>query len=144
MIRSIFLITICLLIGSCNSLNSVVKAKKEGKGTTEVYEIGMEDAWKLAKKSFRWGGSDAIEEYEDDGYMLTSSGMNLVSSGAVMGAWLESIDDTHTKVTVITKRRIATQIATTLTEGKYHKYFKAGVGYIKQGKKLPIDAPNVD
>ncbi len=29
-------------------------------------------------------GSDAIEEHKDKGYMLTSSGMNLVSYGAVM------------------------------------------------------------
>lgn len=144
MIRSIAIITLCLLFGSCNSLNSVIKAKSEGKGTTETYEIGMDDAWEVAKKAFRWGGSDAIEAYKEEGYMLTSSGMNLVSSGAVMGAWVESVDATHTKVTVITKRRIATQIATTLTEGTYHKYFKVGVDYVKQGKKLPIDAPELN
>lgn len=144
MIRSIFLIFICLSIASCSNLNTVVKAKKDGKGTTETYAIGMDDAWKLAKKSFRWGGSDAIEEYEEDGYMLTSSGMNLVSSGAVMGAWLEKVDDTHTKVTVITKRRIATQIATTLTESKYHKLFKAGAAYVMRGEKLPVEAPEVN
>jgi len=140
-ISLILLSFICL---SCNSLNSVIKAKQEGKGTTEVYNIGVEDAWKIAKKSFRWGGADAIEEYEDEGYMLTSSGMNLVSSGAVMGAWIEPINDTQTKVTVITKRRIATQIATTLTEGKWQKYFAAGVDIVNNGKSLPFEAPDVN
>lgn len=138
------LILSVVFLFSCNSLNSVVKAKQEGKGTTEVYNIGAEDAWKIAKKSFRWGGSDAIEEYEDEGYMLTSSGMNLVSSGAVMGAWVEPISDEQTKVTVITKRRIATQIATTLTEGKWHKFFAEGVRLTNAGQPLPLEKPNVE
>ena len=59
--------------------------------------------------------------------MLISSGMNLVSASAVIGAWLESVDAAQIKVTVITKRRIAT----TLNEGRFPKYFKAGVGYVK-------------
>jgi len=132
-----------LLLASCSTLNSVVKAKEEGKGTVEIYDVNMEDAWTLAKKSFRWGGADAIEEYKEEGYMLTSKGMNLVSSGSVMGAWIEPARDGKTKVTVISKRRISTQIATGLTEGKFHKYFAAGSDMLKKGQKLPLSAPEV-
>ncbi|MFT4565308.1 MAG: hypothetical protein ACI9FN_000261 [Saprospiraceae bacterium] len=75
---------------------------------------------------------------------FTSSGMNLVSFGGVIGPYLESVDATHTKVTVITKRRIATQIATTLTEVVFQRFFKVGAGNVKSDTKCPIDVPNVD
>jgi len=33
-----------------------------------------------------------IEEHRKEGFMLTSGGMNLVSYGAYMGAWIEPVD----------------------------------------------------
>ena len=73
--------------------------------------------------------------------MLTSSGMNWVSWGAVMGAWIDPVDKDNTRVTVVTKRRIATNIATTLTETTYHKRFAQAVEIIKAGKSLPATPP---
>ena len=73
--------------------------------------------------------------------MLTSSGMNLVSGGAVMGAWVEQVNKESTKVTVVTKRRIATNIATTLTETTFHKRFAQAVDIVKAGKPLPSAPP---
>lgn len=131
------------LLSSCSTLNTVVKAKEEGKGTTKIYDVSTDQAWDIAKKSFRWAGSDAIEEYKEDGYMLTSKGMNLVSSGSVMGAWIETAGTDQSKVTVVSKRRISTQIATGMTEGKFHEYFAEGTRIIKSGKKLPSTAPSL-
>lgn len=125
----------------CATMSDVVRAKYEGKGTTKIYPVNANQAWKIAKTVFRWEGVDAIEEHREDGYMLTSSGMNFVSWGAVMGAWIESIDETTTRVTVITKRRIATNIATTLTETTFHKRFAQAVEIIKEGKSLPVTPP---
>ena len=73
--------------------------------------------------------------------MLTSSGRNLVSYGAVMGAWIEPVDQTQTKVTVVTKRRLAMNVATTLTESTFQKRFAQAVDIIKAGKPLPPVAP---
>jgi hypothetical protein len=74
--------------------------------------------------------------------MLTSSGMNLVSWGAVMGAWIKSIDKDNTEVTVVTKRRITINVATTLTEGTYHRRFAQAVEIIKKGQPLPRSTPD--
>jgi hypothetical protein len=68
--------------------------------------------------------------------------MNLVSYGAVMGAWIEPIDKDNTKVTVVTKRRIATNIATTLTEATFQKRFAQAVDIVKAGKPLPFEPPS--
>lgn len=73
--------------------------------------------------------------------MLTSSGMNLVSWGTVMGAWINPVDTDHTRVTVVTKRRVTINIATTLTEGTFHKRFAQAVEIVKLGKELPELAP---
>ncbi len=140
----ILAIATAFLMSGCSTLNNVIEAKEQGKGTVEIYDVGMDDAWTLAKKSFRWGGADAIEEYKEEGYMLTSKGMNLVSYGSVMGTWLESIGDGKIEVTVISKRRISTDIATGMTEDKYHRLFAKGVEILKSGEKLPLSAPDLD
>jgi len=66
----------------------------------------------------------------------------LVSWGAVMGAWIEPVDKDNTKVTVVTKRRVTVNIATTLTESTYHRRFAQALDIVKKGQPLPRNAPN--
>ncbi len=145
--KSIVLLTALLSIGSlftagCSTTNDVIRVKEAGsEGTTKVYPVTTDQAWEIAKTVFRWEGADAIEEHRSEGYMLTSSGPNLVSWGAVMGAWIEKVDDNNTKVTVVTKRRISMNLATTLTETTFHKRFAQGVDIVKSGQPLPRIAP---
>jgi len=93
----------------CSTTSDVLKAKSEG--TSQVYPVNADQAWKIARTVFRWEGADAIEEHRDENYMLTSSGRNLISEGTVMGAWVDPVDKNNTKVTIVTKRRITTNIA---------------------------------
>jgi hypothetical protein len=130
------------LAQGCRTMSDVVKDKESG--TTKVYAVDSDQAWKIAMQVFRWEGSDAIEEHRDQNMMLTSSGMNLWSPGSFMGAWVEAIDATTTKVTIVTKRRIATQLATTLTETTFHNRFQQAVDIVKSGKPLPIEPPSTE
>ena len=127
------------LLAGCATMGDVVRAKNEG--TANVYPVNADQAWEIAKTVFRWEGADAIEEHKSEGYMLTSSGMNWVSWGAVMGAWIEPVDKDNTRVTVVTKRRIATNVATTLTETTFHKRFAQAVEIVKKGNRLPSNPP---
>jgi hypothetical protein len=127
------------LLAGCATMGDVVRAKDEG--TANVYPVNADQAWEIAKTVFRWEGADAIEEHKSEGYMLTSSGMNWVSWGAVMGAWIEPVDKDNTRVTVVTKRRIATNVATTLTETTFHKRFAQAVEIVKKGNRLPSNPP---
>jgi len=54
------------------------------------------------------------------------SGMDLVSWGAVMGAWIDPIDANNGKVTVVTKRRLSMNVTTTLTKDTFHKTLRPG------------------
>jgi hypothetical protein len=137
----IFVILIAISIASgCASMNDVLNSKDEG--TVQVYNVNSEQAWEIAKTVFRWEGTDAIEEHKDQNYMLTSSGANFISMGAVMGAWVEPVDQNNTKVTVVTKRRMATNVATTLTESTFQKRFAQAVDIVKSGRPLPANPPN--
>jgi hypothetical protein len=120
-----------------------MRVKEEGsEGTSKVYPVNTDQAWEIAKLVFRWEGSDTIEEHRDQRYMLTGSGMNWEFWGAVMGAWIDPVDKDNTKVTVVTKRRITINIATTLTEETFHKRFSQAVEIVKKGQPLPRNAPD--
>jgi len=138
----IVLLSFAALLNGCATMNDVVRVKEAGtEGTTKVYPVNADQAWDISKAVFRWEGTDAIEEHKDQGYMLTSSGVNLVSWGTVMGAWIKPIDNDNTEVTVVTKRRITMNIATTLTESTYHRRFAQAVDILKKGQALPRNAP---
>jgi len=131
-----------IFFGGCATTNDVIRVKEAGsEGTARVYPVTVDQAWDVATTVFRWEGADAIEEHRAEGYMLTSSGPNLVSWGAVMGAWVERVDDNSTKITVVTKRRISVNIATTLTESTFQRRFAQAVDIIKKGQPLPRVAP---
>lgn len=135
-------VTLSILVSGCSTMQDVVKVKQSGsEGTTRNYAVTEAQAWEIAKTVFRWEGADAIEEHRDQHYMLTSSGVNLVSWGAVMGAWVEPVKDDETKVTVVTKRRVTVNVATTLTETTFHKRFAQAVSIVKKGQPLPPEAP---
>lgn len=138
-LKTLMMLLMIILIGGCATMGDVAVSKDAG--TSAVYPVTEDQAWDISKAVFRWEGADAIEEHRKDGYMLTSSGMNMVSWGAVMGAWLDPVDKDRTKVTVVTKRRLSMNIATTLTETTFHKRFAQAVEIVKAGKPLPIKAP---
>lgn len=142
--RSIALLGLVLItaLGSgCSTMQDVVQAKESGReGVTQTYPVAPNQAWDIAKTVFRWEGADAIEEHRDQGYMLTSSGINLVSYGTVMGAWIEPAGP-GSKVTVVTKRRVQTNLFTTLTESTFHRRFGQAVDIVRSGRPLPPVAP---
>lgn len=130
------------LLAGCATMSDVVQSKAEGKGLAEVYPVTTDQAWEISKVVFRWEGADAIEEHRSEGYMLTSSGMNLVSYGAVMGAWIEPVTNDTTRVTIVTKRRLSMNVATTMREKTFHKRFAQAVDIVKAGKELPLTPPD--
>ncbi len=132
-------IIVSLLISSCASISDAIKAKNEG--TVMSYAVDSDKAWTIARKVLRWEDAETIEEHKDENYMVTTVGADFVSAGAVVAVWVEPIDKTNTKITVVTKRKMATNVATGLTESKFQKRFSQAVEILKSGKTLPEDAP---
>ena len=134
-----FLIIVSFFLASCATMSDVLKSKNEG--TSQVYAINVDLAWETAMTVLRWESCETIEEHRSSGYMLTTVGQDFVSAGSLVGVWIESIDKENTKVTIVTKRKLQTNLATGLTESKFHLRFNQAVDIIKSGKTLPIDAP---
>jgi len=137
-VRLPFLLMVAIL-ASCQTMSDVVRAKNEG--AAKLYPVSGDQAWKIAMTVFRWEGADAIEEHRDEGYMVTSSSPGLATYGTLMGAWIEPITETQTQVTVVTKRRVVTNLITTLTETTFHIRFAQAVDILKAGKPLPVTPP---
>ncbi|RPI73633.1 MAG: hypothetical protein EHM47_05760, partial [Ignavibacteriales bacterium] len=99
------LVTLLTLSG-CASMSDVLQSKNEG--TVNVYPVNEEEAWKIAMTVLRWEDAETIEEHRDEHYMLTTTGVNLVSAGTLIGVWVEPVNENDTKVTVVTKRKMQT------------------------------------
>jgi len=135
-------IFILFFLISCATMSDVLSSKDDG--TAQVYPVNFNRAWDIATTVLRWEGAESIEYHKDKGYMVTQTGQNLVSAGALIGVWVDKADASHSKVTVVTKRKMATNIATGLTEATFHSRFAQAVDIVKSGKSLPIEAPSYD
>ena len=137
-----FCTLVCFVMTGCATMSDVLKSKDEG--TVQTYPVKLDQAWEIAMTVLRWEGCETIEEHRTSGYMLTTVGQNFVSKGSLVGVWVEAINKKDTKVTVVTKRKVQTNMATGLTETTFHRKFAQAVGLVKRGKQLPIDEPPDD
>lgn len=128
-----------IAVSGCASMSDVLKSKDDGMAVN--YPINESQAWDIAFTVLRWEDCETIESHKSQGYLLTTVGRNFISEGSLVGVWFEKIGDNNTKVTIVTKRKISTNLATGLTEGTFHRRFEQAVKIIKSGKKLPIEAP---
>jgi hypothetical protein len=130
---------LCMFIVGCATMSDVLKSKNDG--TAQSYPVKSDQAWEIAMTVLRWEGCETIEEHRSSGYMLTTVGQNFVSAGSLVGVWVEVVDEGNTKVTIVTKRKVQTNLATGLTESTFQRRFAQGVDIVKKGQTLPIDPP---
>lgn len=135
-----FYIVLLIMLVGCATMSDVLKDKDEG--TAEIYNVDKDIAWEIATTVLRWEGCETIEEHKISNYMLTTVGQNFVSAGSLVGVWVDPIDNNNTKITVVTKRKVQTNIATGLTESTFHDSFSKAVNIVKSGQSLPLEEPN--
>ncbi len=121
-IMGFLLIGIC--ITGCATLHDVVRSKERGEGTSRVYPVNADQAWEIAKTVLRWERTEAVEEHRSEGYMLTSSEKSLISWGAMIGVWIEPLNNDSTRVTFVVKRRDPTEVFIPVTEAIFHDDFE--------------------
>jgi hypothetical protein len=83
-------------------VDAVLLAKKTGtEGVARVYAIPSDQAWEIARAVFRWEKVDEVGEHRAENYMIASSGMKMVAFGTVIGVWIEPVELTTTRITVV-------------------------------------------
>jgi len=117
----IMLVTPLLLIG-CATMNTVKSGKDSG--TAVVYETTKDNAYSYAKKILREVGGKVSSESEEKGEIFAVTGAEVGSYGSYIGIWVQSVGEKKTEVTVYTRRVLATQLTTGISESDFHKKFK--------------------
>jgi hypothetical protein len=112
-----------ILTGCANTFTDLVKSKEEGKGTSRVYRVNVDQAWEIAKTVLKWEGIDDIRENRPEGYMVIKSGETWFYKVNLMGVWIEPIDKVQSTVTVITKSKTSLDTFLGLSETGFHEHF---------------------
>jgi hypothetical protein len=116
-------------LAGCAHLGDLQKEHERGHGTVLVYSVAPDRAWDTSESILRGAGAETVEEHRDKGYMVASTTLGAGgSAGTYIGVWIEPVGADHTKVSVITKRKVEAAIITALTEDGFHKKFGASVG----------------
>jgi predicted small secreted protein len=131
-----------MLFASCATMNGLKDSKADGVAVT--YPVDKDRAWDIAKKVLDWQGAGELEEHREQNYILTSTSMNLISYGSVVGVWFDPIGKESTKVTVLTRRRVAINLAPGMRESRFHDYYGYAVKEVKAGRTLPESSPLLD
>ena len=118
----ILLLPIALLMAGCSTLADARAAK--GKGLSYIYEGSFDDVWGSVPKAIQAmgsGGPKIVSENKQEGYILAQGGMSFVSYGENVAIFVEKIDDTKTKVEIISKRTLATNVVAADWAPRLHK-----------------------
>jgi hypothetical protein len=131
-----------IFLSSCATMNGLKGDKADGLAV--IYPIDKDRAWDIAKTVLDWEGAGDIEEHKSAGYMLTSTSINLISYGSVVGVWFDPVGKESTKVTILTRRRVAINIAPGMRESRFHEYYDHAVREVRAGRPLPESSPLLD
>jgi len=112
-----------ILTGCANTFSDLVRSKEEGKGTSRVYKVNVDQAWEIAKRVLQWEGTGEIKENRSEGYMVINSGSTLFYKITLIGVWIEPMDKNQSKVTVIIKSKTSADTIRGLSEKDFHESF---------------------
>lgn len=134
------LLFIALLPGCTATMQDVIEA--ENQGTAVVYPVTLNEAWDISRSVLHWEGADLIESHREEGYMLSTVPQSFWSTGGLVGVWIDSVTQHHTKVTIVVKKRHPQTIGgPPFTESDFQKKFAEAVEIVSSGKPLPLEAP---
>jgi hypothetical protein len=112
----------------CQTMGDVVGAHQVHDGTSVVYDVPPAAAMAIAVEVLHDEGNAQLEVHASEGYVLASFDMNGLSWGTEAGVWVEPAGPQASRVTVVTKRRVAINAVTILTEDGFHRDFALAVG----------------
>ena len=114
-------VLLAVATAGCTSLADVVKARDEG--TTRLYSVTEDQAWQITSAIFHRYRLDAYEDHRNQGYLVATTSMRLLTQGAHLAAWVEPAGHGQVHVTIVARRRVPTNATTALTESEFHRLF---------------------
>ena len=111
----------------CRSQMAVYSAHDEGDGTVRTYRADSGTVRYATIAVLKKNGAEYVEQKQD--HVLGDFGVTAFWWGAHAGVWIEVSAD-GTRVTAITKRKVAVNAVTSLTENGFHEDLAAALGEV--------------
>lgn len=126
-----------LLAAGCSSYSSVEGEARDGGGTAVVYEIGKEDALRLAKETLKSYGPSEVKEGKDS--VTAYFNTNLITPGSFCGVFVGGLAGGRSEVRAVSQRASSISIFTCLTESTFHDEYAKRVAKLKRAEILKAD-----
>lgn len=112
MVKQIVLFVVCsstlLISAGCNTLADAKAAK--GTGKIRDYDYSYDIIWENIPYVLSDCGLETVITDKEEGYMLAQKGITLASYGEQVAVFLTEIDESRTKVEVVSKKSMETNI----------------------------------
>ena len=119
---ALFAVALLLFVSGCSTVADARSAK--GSGLSYVYEGSFDTVWDSIPKAIQGlggGGPKIIGDNKAEGYVLAQGGMSAVSYGENVAIFVEKVDATRTRVEIVSKRALATNIVAADWAPRIHK-----------------------
>lgn len=121
----------------CASMSDVVAERDRGGGTARTYPAPALVVHGEARPALLEAGAEEVREYPT--HFTAEAGMSLFSMGAVGALFIEPVGPYETRVTVVVKRRVATNIVIPFDEDDVHRRLATR---LSRRELWPVPAPS--
>lgn len=123
--KTLVLLILPTLILGCRSMETLKADRRAGeRGTEEVYKTDFSSLWTASKQVLAEAGSGAIDEDQASKQMFTTFPMSFWSYGTITAVYFQE-DPAGCKVGVISRRKMPTNIVTSMSESGFHEALRA-------------------
>ena len=108
--NSLFFILVSLvgILSGCNTLADAQRAK--GTGAFKVYDVAVDKVWNAMPDVIKNVGLAYVGENRQEGYVLAQRSITAFSWGEDVAIFIKSLDNQKTRVEIVSKKAMATNI----------------------------------
>lgn len=122
----------------CASMSDVIAERNEGGGTVRTYAAPAVVVHAESRDALLEAGAEEVREYPT--HFTAEAGMSAFSMGALGALFIEPVGAYETRVTVVVKRRVATNLVTPFDEDDVHRRLATR---LSRRPLWPVPAPSV-
>ena len=93
---------LAFVVCGCSTTSSV--AKKQGRGTQQVYRAPFDQVWRAAVDAAQIGNLEILNADREQGYIAAKRGIQKETFGENVGLWVTRISPTETRVEVVSRQ----------------------------------------
>lgn len=98
----ILALALALIVCGCSSTSSV--ARKQGRGTQQVYRAPFDQVWRAAVDAAQIGELEILNANREQGYIAAKRGVQKETFGENVGVWVSRVSPTETQVEVVSRQ----------------------------------------